>query len=324
MNLSEFLVKQQTTLPLTRIIETIASVGVEISQLLQKGALSNILGSAGNENVQGETQQKLDVIANDLLLNALANNPHCAGVASEELDHATAAHQNGECLVLFDPLDGSSNIDINMAVGTIFSILPNTAQDKVVEDTDFLQKGTEQLAAGYIIYGPSTMMALTLKAGVIMFALNPDNQQWQLVKENISIAEDTQEYAINASNHRFWQPAMQQYINELMAGKDGVRGKNYNTRWVAAMVADVHRILCRGGIFMYPYDNKDPKKAGKLRLMYEANPMSLLIEQAGGLSTDATRRILDINPEHIHQRIPVVLGAKNEVLYVQNLHLNSE
>ncbi|WP_289047864.1 class 1 fructose-bisphosphatase [uncultured Psychrobacter sp.] len=303
------------------VITTVTNVGKTISQLLRKGALADILGEAGNQNVQGEEQKKLDVLANDLLLEALANNAHCAGVASEELDDATPANADGSLLVLFDPLDGSSNIDINMAVGTIFSILPYQRQGQISANSDFLQAGNQQLAAGYLLYGTSTVLALTIADNVVMFSLDPDSNDYVLIEEDVQIDADTSEYAINASNYRYWQAPMQQYIDELIAGKTGVRGRDFNTRWVAAMVGDVHRILCRGGLFTYPFDTKDANKAGKLRLMYEANPMSLLIERAGGAATDAVQRILDIEPTDIHQRVPVVLGSKNEVDYVKNLHL---
>ena len=306
---------------LNDVITTVTNVGKTISQLLRKGALADILGEAGNQNVQGEEQKKLDVLANDLLLEALANNAHCAGVASEELDDATPANADGSLFVLFDPLDGSSNIDINMAVGTIFSILPYQRQGQISANSDFLQAGNQQLAAGYLLYGTSTVLALTIADNVVMFSLDPDSNDYVLIEEDVQIDADTSEYAINASNYRYWQAPMQQYIDELIAGKTGVRGRDFNTRWVAAMVGDVHRILCRGGLFTYPFDTKDANKAGKLRLMYEANPMSLLIERAGGAATDAVQRILDIEPTDIHQRVPVVLGSKNEVDYVKNLHL---
>lgn len=306
---------------LNDVITTVTNVGKTISQLLRKGALADILGEAGNQNVQGEEQKKLDVLANDLLLEALANNAHCAGVASEELDDATPANADGSLLVLFDPLDGSSNIDINMAVGTIFSILPYQRQGQISANSDFLQAGNQQLAAGYLLYGTSTVLALTIADNVVMFSLDPDSNVYVLIEEDVQIDVDTSEYAINASNYRYWQAPMQQYIDELIAGKTGVRGRDFNTRWVAAMVGDVHRILCRGGLFTYPFDTKDANKAGKLRLMYEANPMSLLIERASGAATDAVQRILDIEPTDIHQRVPVVLGSKNEVDYVKNLHL---
>ena len=296
-------------------------VGKTISGLLKKGALADILGEAGNQNVQGEEQKKLDVLANDLLLDALAKNTHCAGVASEELDDTTPANANGSLLVLFDPLDGSSNIDINMAVGTIFSILPYERQGQNSENSDFLQAGNKQLAAGYLLYGTSTVLALTIADNVVMFSLDPDSGDYILINDHVQIAADTSEYAINSSNYRYWLAPMQQYIDELIAGKTGVRGRDFNTRWVAAMVGDVHRILCRGGLFTYPFDTKYPNKAGKLRLMYEANPMSLLIERAGGAATDAINRILDIEPTDIHQRVPVVLGSKNEVNYVKDLHV---
>ncbi|MFZ3143349.1 class 1 fructose-bisphosphatase [Psychrobacter glacincola] len=307
---------------LNDVITTVTDVGKTISQLLRKGALADILGEAGNQNVQGEDQKKLDVLANDLLLNALAQNRHCAGVASEELDDATPANIDGSLLVLFDPLDGSSNIDINMAVGTIFSILPYQRQGQVSENSDFLQAGNQQLAAGYLLYGTSTVLALTITDNVVMFSLDPDTNDYVLIEDNVQIDADTSEYAINASNYRYWRAPMQQYIDELIAGKTGVRGRDFNTRWVAAMVGDVHRILCRGGLFTYPFDTKYANKAGKLRLMYEANPMSLLIERASGGATDAVNRILDIEPTDIHQRVPVVLGSKNEVEYIKKLHLN--
>lgn len=319
-NLTDYLAKQNATSAITSTITTICDVGVKISELLRQGMLADIMGEAGNQNVQGEEQKKLDVIANDLLLEALSKNPNCAGVASEELDNSTPANPNGELLVLFDPLDGSSNIDINMAVGTIFSILPYQNKGQPATDSDFLQKGTSQLAAGYILYGTSTMLAVTLSKGVAMFSLDPITKEYVQVMDNVQISPDTKEYAINASNYRYWLPPMQRYVDEFTAGKSGVRGKDFNMRWVAAMVGDVHRILVRGGVFSYPFDTKHPDKAGKLRLMYEANPMSLLIEQAGGLATDAVNRILDIEPNNIHQRVPVVLGAKNEVDYVKNLH----
>ena len=320
--LANYLDAHSSNPALNDVITTVTDVGKTISQLLRKGALADILGEAGNQNVQGEEQKKLDVLANDLLLDALAKNAHCAGVASEELDDATPANADGSLLVLFDPLDGSSNIDINMAVGTIFSILPYQRQGQISESSDFLQAGNQQLAAGYLLYGTSTVLALTIADNVVMFSLDPDTNEYVLIEENVTIDADTSEYAINASNYRYWRAPMQQYIDELIAGKTGVRGRDFNTRWVAAMVGDVHRILCRGGLFTYPFDTKYANKAGKLRLMYEANPMSLLIERADGAATDAVNRILDIAPTDIHQRVPVVLGSKNEVEYVKNLHVN--
>lgn len=319
--LANYLNAHATNPALNEVITTVTEVGKTISQLLRKGALADILGEAGNQNVQGEEQKKLDVLANDLLLEALAKNTHCAGVASEELDDATPANADGSLLVLFDPLDGSSNIDINMAVGTIFSILPYQRQGQTSENSDFLQAGNQQLAAGYLLYGTSTVLALTIADNVVMFSLDPDTGDYILIEDKVQIDADTSEYAINGSNYRYWRAPMQQYIDELIAGKTGVRGRDFNTRWVAAMVGDVHRILCRGGLFTYPFDSKDATKAGKLRLMYEANPMSLLIERAGGAATDAVNRILDIAPTDIHQRVPVVLGSKNEVAYIKDLHV---
>lgn len=317
--LNDYLTQRNTSQALTSTINTIAHTCQQISDLLRRGALADILGDAGTGNIQGEDQKKLDVIANDLLLQALCNNSHCAGVASEELDHAMPANSNGTVLALFDPLDGSSNIDINMAVGTIFSILPYNNQGVMPTDSDFLQNGTAQLSAGYVLYGASTVLALTLGKGVAMFSLDPSLRKFVLINDGIKILPDTCEYAINASNYRHWLAPIQRYIDECNQGKTGVRGKDFNMRWIAAMVGDVHRILVRGGVFSYPFDTKS-NKAGKLRLMYEANPMSFVIEQAGGASTDGVQRILDITPTDIHQRVPVVLGAKNEVDYIKNLH----
>lgn len=320
LNLSQFL-QQQTgnlTPELAQVISTIAATCQTIDQALQKGALAGVLGSAQHENVQGEEQKKLDVISNDYLIDALKIHPQVGGLASEELDEFTPAQENGKYLVLFDPLDGSSNIDINMCVGTIFSILP--AKNAVTQAEDFMQAGNQQVAAGYVLYGPSTMLALTVGAGTVFFTFDPETQQFLLTSENIQVAADTKEYAINSSNQRHWENPVKRYIEELLAGKTGPREKDFNMRWVACMVGDIHRILCRSGIFMYPYDLKDPKKAGRLRLMYEANPMSMLIEQAGGASTTGRVRILDIQPTDLHQRVPVIIGSKNEVDLVTGYH----
>lgn len=318
--LSQFLQQQSGNLTpeLAQVIETVGSTCKRIDQLLQKGALAGVLGSAQHENVQGEEQKKLDVISNDYLIDALKVHPHVGGLASEELDEFTSAQENGQYLVLFDPLDGSSNIDINMCVGTIFSILP--AKNSVTQAEDFMQAGVNQVAAGYVLYGPSTMMALTVGAGVVFFTFDPETQEFLLTSEAIQVAADTKEYAINASNQRHWEAPVQRYIDELLAGKTGPRAKDFNMRWVACMVGDIHRILCRSGIFMYPYDLKDPTKAGRLRLMYEANPMSMLMEQAGGASTTGRVRILEIKPTNLHQRVPVIIGSKNEVELVTSYH----
>lgn len=318
--LSQYLQQQDGNLTpeLSQVIETIANTCKTIDQALQKGALAGILGSAEHENVQGETQKKLDVISNDYLIEALRTHAHVGGLASEELDEFTPAQENGKYLVLFDPLDGSSNIDINMCVGTIFSILP--AKNAVTQAEDFMQPGTAQVAAGYVLYGPSTMMALTVGAGVVFLTLDPETQEFLVTSENVQVAEDTKEFAINASNQRHWEAPVKRYIDELLAGKTSVRGKDFNMRWVACMVGDIHRILCRSGIFLYPYDLKDPKKAGRLRLMYEANPMSMLMEQAGGASTTGRVRIMEIQPTELHQRVPVIIGSKIEVDLVTSYH----
>jgi len=297
---------------LIQTIESVLFASKDIAFLLRQGAMGDILGCAGQENVQGETQKKLDVISNDLLKNVLAQNPHVAGIASEEEDHPVAANENGDYLVIFDPLDGSSNIDINVTVGTIFSILASNGGNPA-EDATYLQEGRKQLAAGYVLYGPSTILVISTGKGTHMFTLSPETGEFVMTTENVQIPAQTKEFAINMSNQRFWAEPMQNYVADLIQGEEGPLGKRYNMRWVAAMVAEVHRILTRGGIFMYPWDNRDPKKPGKLRLMYEGNPMSMLVEQAGGLSSTSEIDIMDVAPELIHQRVPVVLGSKEEV-----------
>ncbi|MDO5058961.1 MAG: class 1 fructose-bisphosphatase [Neisseria sp.] len=310
---------QQHHLPaeLGSVLNSIIAACTDISGKVRLGALSGVLGEAGSGNIQGEAQKKLDVIANDMLIAALSANPNVGGLASEEEDDFVAANEQGGYLVLFDPLDGSSNIDVNISVGTIFSVL--SKPEGALSTQSFLQQGRKQAAAGYVLYGPQTQLVLTLGHGVFAFTLN-ENGEFILYKENLAVSEQTKEFAINASNQRHWFAPVQQYIGELLAGETGVRGKNYNMRWVASMVAEVHRILMRGGVFMYPRDAREPEKAGKLRLMYEANPMSLLIEQAGGASSNALQNTLDIAPEGLHQRVAVVLGSKEEVEYVNRLH----
>lgn len=311
-NLSQVLAASATPESLQSVLNVTVNTCVDISNALKKGSLAGILGMAGNENVQGEEQKKLDVISNNMLKDALLACPAVRAIASEEEDDIVPANTNGEYLIAFDPLDGSSNIDINAMVGTIFSLYRQTGDNPATEQ-DFLIQGKEQVAAGYVLYGPSSMLVLTTGKGVNMFTLDPDTHTFLLTRENVQVAQDTQEFAINMSNQRFWADSMQNYVDDLVAGKNGSRNKDFNMRWVAAMVGDVHRILCRGGIFIYPWDNKDPSKPGKLRLMYEANPMAMLLEQAGGKAHTHTQRILDIQPEAIHQRVAVILGAANEV-----------
>jgi fructose-1,6-bisphosphatase I len=290
---------------------------------VNKGALIGVLGSAGSENVQGETQKKLDVITNEVFIKANEWGGHLAAMASEEMDEIypiPSRYPKGKYLITFDPLDGSSNIDVNISVGTIFSIL--RCPEGVTNPTtaDFMQPGTKQVCAGYALYGPATMIVITSGNGVNGFTLDRDVGDFFLTHPNMTIPEDTAEFAINMSNQRYWEKPVQRYVEECVKGKDGGREKNFNMRWIASMVAEVHRILTRGGIFMYPFDTKDPTKAGKLRLMYEANPMSFIVEQAGGASSTGRERILDIKPSGLHQRVPVILGSKNEVERVVGYH----
>jgi fructose-1,6-bisphosphatase I len=293
------------------VVAVIAQACVQISKVVASGAISGSLGAAGQVNVQDEEQKKLDIITNDILRDALKACPAVAGLASEELEEIETTGRVGGFLVTFDPLDGSSNIDVNVSVGTIFSVLPAPAGHAPTE-ADFLLPGRRQVAAGYVVYGPQTMLVLTVAKGVFGFTMSADGE-WLLTHETVAIGADTAEFAINMSNQRHWAEPVRRYIDGCLAGKTGPRGKNFNMRWVASMVADVHRILMRGGIFLYPWDAREPDKPGKLRLLYEANPMSLIVERAGGKATDGKTAILDLQPTKLHQRVPVVLGSANEV-----------
>jgi fructose-1,6-bisphosphatase I len=328
ISLTQFLIEEQRdkhhiNADLRLLIEVVARACKSISIAVGKGALGGVLGSAGTENVQGEVQKKLDVLSNEILLEANEWGGHLAALASEEMDDPHPIphrYPKGEYLLVFDPLDGSSNIDVNISVGTIFSVLRCPGGVKEPDEKAFLQAGTKQVAAGYAVYGSSTMFVLTLGDGVHAFTLDRELGSFVLTQRGMRIPADTREFAINMSNMRHWEAPMRRYIEELLAGKTGPRGADFNMRWVASMVADVHRILTRGGIFIYPRDLKDPSKPGKLRLMYEANPMSYIVEQAGGAATTGLTRILDVLPESLHQRVPVFLGSKNEIERVTRYH----
>jgi fructose-1,6-bisphosphatase I len=327
--LSQFLIQCQragkVNADLRFLLETIARACKAISTRVNKGALADGHGAAGMQNVQGETVQKLDVMSNEILLEANEWGGNLAALASEEMElpHPIPTHYpKGEYLLLFDPLDGSSNIDVNISVGTIFSVLrcPKKADGSLCEpqESAFLQPGRAQVAAGFAVYGPTTTLVLTVGDGVHGFTLDRETYTFVLTHSGIRIPADTAEFAINMSNQRRWEPPVKRYIDECLAGKDGPRGKDFNMRWVASMVADVFRVLSRGGIFMYPRDAKN--KEGRLRLMYEANPMAFIVEQAGGAATDGSTRILDIQPRGLHQRVAVVLGSRNEVERVTSYH----
>ena len=328
VSLTRYLIEQERdhgTIPpqLRLLLEVVARSCKGISLSVTKGALGDILGATESENVQGEVQKKLDIIANEVLIEANEWGGHLATMASEEMDSIHVIpnrYPQGEYLLLFDPLDGSSNIDVNVSIGTIFSVLKKPTNSPAVTEADFLQAGNQQVAAGYCVYGPQTTLVLTVGNGVAMFTLDREQGSFVLTHENVKVPEDTQEFAINMSNMRHWDTPVKRYVDECLAGTEGPREKNFNMRWIASMVADVHRILTRGGVFMYPWDKREPNKPGKLRLMYEANPMSWLIEQAGGAATNGKQRILDIKPDALHQRVSVILGSKNEVDRVTEYH----
>ncbi len=331
ISLTQYLVEQQRdhgriSPQLRLLLEVVARACKSIAISVNKGALGGVLGTAETENVQGEVQKKLDIIANEVLIGANEWGGALAAMASEEMDAIHVVpnrYPQGEYLLLFDPLDGSSNIDVNVSIGTIFSVLKKPGEQAGVSTEDFLQPGREQVAAGYCVYGPQTTLVITVGAGVAMFTLDREQGSWVLTEDQVRIPEDTKEFSINMSNVRHWDAPVKRYIDECLAGKEGPRGKDFNMRWIASMVADVHRILSRGGIFMYPWDKREPHKAGKLRLMYEANPMGFIVEQAGGAATNGRQRILDIAPDQLHQRVAVVLGSKNEVERVTAYHLEA-
>ncbi|WP_255880011.1 class 1 fructose-bisphosphatase [Polynucleobacter paludilacus] len=305
---------------LQELLIAVANTCTTLSDEVAQGALIGLLGSAGTGNVQGEVQQKLDVIANDLLIEGVQECKALAGLASEEMELPMPVQGMGDYLLLFDPLDGSSNIDVNVSIGTIFSILQKQNPTAPLQNSDFLLSGRHQAAAGYVVYGPQTTMALTLGDGVVMFTLDKTIGQFVLIKDSVEIAYSTKEFAINMSNMRHWAQPVQRYVQECLDGVTGARQKDFNMRWIASMVADVHRVLSRGGIFMYPWDQREPNKPGKLRLMYEANPMSFLVEQAGGASINGTQVIMDIQPQDLHERVSVMLGSKEEIEKLQSYH----
>jgi fructose-1,6-bisphosphatase I len=326
--LKHFIMRQQTQITgatgeFTLLLDDVSSACKGVANLVRRGELSGELGAAVGINVQDENQKKLDVMANELAISWCEQGGQLFAMASEEMVDVYPVPnglKRGNYLLIFDPLDGSSNIEVNGPMGTIFSICRvGDNPDKNLTNS-FLQKGDQQLCAGYVLFGPATMMVLTTGNGVNGFTLNPDIGEFVLTHPNIRIPVDTQEFAINASNRRHWEPPVKRYYDECLDGKEGPRGKDFNMRWVAAMVADVHRIITRGGIFMYPIDEKVRDKGGRLRLLYEANPMSFIIEQAGGLASTGRGRIMDVQPTSLHQRVPVIIGAKNEVQRLIDYH----
>ena len=305
---------------LLSLVEEIAATCKAVAHAVGYGALQGNMGSAGRKNIQGEQQKTLDLISNELFVQMAQRHPHVAAIVSEEMEHAQmfADKSSADYLLAFDPLDGSSNVDLNLPVGSIFSVLPASRGN--IDEASFMQPGNRQQLAGYALYGSSTMLVLTLGHGVYGFTLDTDSGEFYLTHPGLTVAPETQEFAINMSNQRFWQPAVQRYIEECIAGSSGPRAKDFNMRWSAAMVADVHRVLMRGGVFLYPLDSRSVGRGGRLRLLYEANPMGWLVEQAGGLASTGHRNILEIEPGSLHQRVAVILGAREEVERLQEYH----
>jgi len=326
--MTRFLIEEQrlhknATGNFTALVNDIRLACKRIATLIGKGALGDALGEAGSLNVQGESQKKIDVLANDIFLRTNEWGGQLAGMASEEMEAPyviPAQYPRGRYLLLFDPLDGSSNADLNVAVGSIFSVLrcPEGVSGPAADH--FLQAGAHQVCAGYAIYGPSTMLVLTTGRGVHGFTLDREIGEFMLTHPDLRIPEATSEFAINASNSRYWEAPIRRYVSECQAGAGGPRGRDFNMRWIASLVAETHRILMRGGVFMYPRDRKDLSKPGRLRLLYEANPIGFLIEQAGGRASTGREPILTIEPESLHQRIGLVFGARAEVERIERYH----
>ncbi len=300
------------------LLEDIASACRSTAYEVRNGPLKGNLGLADSTNVQGEDQKPLDIIANDIFVETCANSPRLAALVSEEIEEVVwlKEPEEGDYLLFFDPLDGSSNLDTNLSVGTIFSIMRVTKDG----DRNVLKKGSDQIVAGYALYGPATMLVLAHGHGVQSFTLHQGSGIFRLTHPSLTIKQDTPEFAINASRQRFWDAPVQQYVDECLQGKEGPRGKDFNMRWVASMVAEVHRILMRGGVFLYPLDDANRAKGGRLRLLYEVAPMAMVIEAAGGAASTGTERILDLLPSEPHQRVATILGSKSEVDYIVDLH----
>ncbi len=330
--LSKFIIEEQRTMAgsdteLTALLNDIQTACKYIASAVARGPLRGSHGGTGSLNAHGEAQQKLDVVANDIMLRNCEWGGQLAGMASEELEAPYAIpgmYPRGRYLLAFDPLDGSSNLDVNVTVGTIFSVLraPEGIAEPAVEH--FLQPGTKQVAAGYALYGPVAMIVLTLGRGVHGFTHDPEIGAYILTHPNLRVPEDTREFAVNASNERFWERPVRRYVNECIEGRSGPRAADFNMRWIASLVAEVHRILIRGGLFMYPKDTKEPAKAGRLRLLYEANPVAMLIEQAGGRASTGRQRILDLVPKTLHERVPLILGSRHEVERLERYHREAD
>jgi fructose-1,6-bisphosphatase len=326
--ITEFLIEEQRRFPdatgdFTALLNYVRLACKRIGFIVGRGALAGAHGSAEVTNVQGEPQMKLDIIANDIFLRTFEYGGHLAGMVSEELAdpyQIPPVYPLGKYLLAFDPLDGSGNIDINAPVGSIFSVLKAPSGNIPPVGADFLQCGSQQLCAGYAIYGATTMLVLTVGRGVHGFTLDRGFGEFILTHPKMTIPAETSEFAINVSNERFWEPPVKRYVMECLAGHGGPRRKDFNMRWIASLVAEVHRILIRGGLFMYPKDTKDASKAGRLRLLYEANPMAMIVEQAAGRAITGRSQILDLVPTELHQRVPLILGCKSEVDRIEQYH----
>jgi fructose-1,6-bisphosphatase I / sedoheptulose-1,7-bisphosphatase len=335
LTLTQYLIEHRRRFPeatgdFNALILDVALACKAIAKAVACGELGSMLGRQPGEagaclNVQGEQQMKLDVVSNEIFLRMNQWGGHLAGMASEELERPypiPTRYPRGKYLLLFDPLDGSGNIDVNVSVGSIFSVLraPADAIQGELREEHFLQPGSRQVAAGYALYGPATMLILSVGEGVAGFTLDPVLGEFMLTHPQLQVPEDTQEFAINASNRRFWEPPVQRYVEECQAGREGARGKDFNMRWIASLVAEAHRILMRGGVFLYPRDNKEPHRAGRLRLLYEANPIGFIIEQAGGRASTARQPVLGVQPQSLHQRVGLVFGSRREVERIERYH----
>jgi fructose-1,6-bisphosphatase I len=315
----------EATGELSKLLHDLSLAAKVISLEVNKAGLVDILGFTGDNNVHGEQVKKLDVFAHDMMVKAMDHGGHLCVMASEEEEdiiHIPPMFKIGKYVLLFDPLDGSSNIDANVSVGTIFSIYRRKSPDgKAGTIEDCLQPGHQQVAAGYIVYGSSTMLVYTAGHGVHGFTLDPAFGEFLLSHRDMQIPKKSRIYSINEGNYLYWHPGLKKYIKYLQE-EDTETGRPYSSRYIGSMVSDIHRNLLYGGIFMYPADSRNPN--GKLRLMYECNPMAFIIEQAGGRATDGKRRILEIQPEKLHQRIPIFIGSEDDVKLVEKFMVEEE
>lgn len=309
------------------LVNVVATATKMIANQVTRGAIVGSLGAVDADRLPPTVHRKMDAIAHDIMVAETRSTGHLSALVSEQLAEVhpvSDAHRRGKYLLAFDPLDGSSNIDVNLPVGTIFSVLRASADGDAAGAPDFLQPGAQQVCAGFTLYGPATMLVLTTGRGVDGFTLDREIGAFVLTHPRMRIPEDTSGFAINAANERFWERPVRRYVHECLDGVDGPRGRDFNMRWVASLVADTFHILTRGGVYLYPHDTRVPARPGRVALLYGANPVAFIVEQAGGWATTGGERVLEVVPEQVHQRVPLIFGSRNEVARIERYHREPE